>query len=416
MREPIYRSRPIEPNSARYGGERINDFIVLSEAFSNAYLIETPEGNVQLNSGMGMEAPVIEANFRKFSDAPLHTLILTQGHVDHVGGTAYFRDRNPNLRVIATDRFAEHQAYDARLAAFHRRRSAFAFRDKWADTFSYYRERGYTDFPAQDRPTPDVLVSDRLAFALGGLAFEIFAVPGAETNDSLIVWLPEHRICFTGNLFGCPFGHFPNLVTIRGDRYREALVVAEAVATVRALEPEMICYGHHGPVIGGRLIRDELTALHDAILHVHDETVRGMNEGKDVHTLMSEISLPQEMEVGQGYGMVSWSVRAIWETYSGWFHHRSTTELYSVPPSSVAADVVELAGGAPAILERAREKFAAGRNQEALHLLDMIRDAGADSAASRELCSAVHRSLLESSDNFWLSSWLRNQLRLLQTQ
>lgn len=416
MREPIYRSRPIEPNSARYGGQRINDFIVMSEAFSNAYLIETPEGNVQLNSGMGMEAPVIEANFRKFSDAPLHTLIFTQGHVDHVGGTAYFRDRNPNLRVIATDRFAEHQAFDARLASFHRKRSAFAFRDKWADTFSYYRERGYTDFPAQDRPTPDVLVSDRLAFALGGLAFEIIAVPGAETNDSLIVWLPEHRICFTGNLFGCPFGHFPNLVTIRGDRYREALVVAEAVATVRALEPEMICYGHHGPVIGGQLIRDELTALYDAIHYVHDETVRGMNEGKDVHTLMSEISLPPEMEVGQGYGMVSWSVRAIWESYSGWFHHRSTTELYAVPPSSVAADVVELAGGAPAILERAREKFAAGRNQEALHLLDMIRDAGAETAASRELCSAVHRSLLESSDNFWLSSWLRNQLGLLQTQ
>ncbi len=59
MREPIYKSRPVEPNPARYGGERVNDFIVLSEAFSNAYLIETPEGNVQLNAGMGMEAPVI---------------------------------------------------------------------------------------------------------------------------------------------------------------------------------------------------------------------------------------------------------------------------------------------------------------------------------------------------------------------
>ena len=415
MREPIYKSRPVEPNPAKYGGERINDFIVMSEAFSNAYLIETREGSVQINAGMGMEAPVIEANFRTFSDAPLHSLIFTQGHVDHVGGTAYFREKNPGLRVIASVMNAEHQAYDERLAAFRGNRSAFAFTDKFADAFNYYPEHGYTDFPAQDQPTPDVVVEDKLVFDLGGTVFEVIALPGAETNDSVIVWLPQHKICFTGNLFGCPFGHFPNLVTIRGDRYREALVVAKAVETVRALEPEMICYGHHAPVIGKQVIQDELTALYQAINHVHDETVKGMNEGKDVYTLMSEITLPPEMEVGQGYGKVSWSVRAIWESYGGWFHHRSTTELYSVPQSSLANDLVELAGGTAAILKRAGEKFAAGKNEEAIHLLDIIREAREDTAESRELGARVHEALLEKTDNFWLSSWLKNQVRLLKT-
>ena len=46
---------------------------------------------------------------------------------------------------------------------------------------------------------------------------------------------------------------------------------------------------------------------------MHDETVKGMNAGKDVHTLMAEIELPPELDVGQGYGKVSWSLRAIWE-------------------------------------------------------------------------------------------------------
>ncbi|MEH6586688.1 MAG: alkyl sulfatase dimerization domain-containing protein [Halioglobus sp.] len=414
MRVPIYKSRPVEPNPAKYGGERINDFIVMSEAFSNAYLIETPEGNVQLNAGMGMEAPVIEANFSQFSDAPVHTLIFTQGHVDHVGGTAYFREKNPGLRVIASDKSAEHQTYDKRLAAFRGNRSAFAFTDKFANAFSYYQENGHTNFPAQDTPTADVQVEDRLTFELGGIDFEIIAVAGAETNDSLIVWLPQHKICFTGNLFGCPFGHFPNLVTIRGDRYREALTVANAVDTVRALEPEVICYGHHAPIIGKQLIQDELNALFNAIHYVHDETVKGMNEGKDVHALMSEIALPPEMEVGQGYGKVSWSVRAIWESYAGWFHHRSTTELYCVPASSVAGDIVELAGGTATILERAQEKFASGQHEQAIHLLDIIGDAGADTAQSRELGRKVHETLLVQTDNFWLSSWLKNQTKLLQ--
>jgi hypothetical protein len=37
-----------------------------------------------------------------------------------------------------------------------------------------------------------------------------------------------------------------------------------------------------------------VTHRHQAINYVHDETVKGMNEGKDVHTLMSEISLRQQ--------------------------------------------------------------------------------------------------------------------------
>lgn len=104
----------------------------------------------------------------------------------------------------------------------------------------------------------------------------------------------------------------------------------------------MICYGHHAPVIRRGLIQDELTALGRAIGHVHDETVKGMNAGKDVHRLMAEISLPTDMEVGEGYGKVSWGVRAIWENDAGWFHHRSTTELYAVPQDAIHEDLVEL--------------------------------------------------------------------------
>lgn len=414
MREPIYLSRPVEPNPARYGGERVNDFILMSEAFSNAYLVETRAGNVQINAGMGMEAPVIEANFKAFTDRPVHSLIFTQGHVDHVGGTAYFREQNPGLRVIASKRFNEHQAYDKRLAPFRGNRSAFAFTEKFAEAFNYYHSHGYSEFPPQDQPTPDVLIDERMHFELGGVEFEIIALPGAETNDSMIVWLPQHRICFTGNLFGCPFGHFPNLVTIRGDRYRDALVVAHAVETVRALQPKMICYGHHAPVVGETLIQDELRALSEAIHYVHDETVKGMNEGKDVHTLMAEITLPPEMEVGQGYGKVSWSVRAIWENYGGWFHHHSTTELYATPAASVAGDLVDMAGGTEAIVARAAQRHENGEHEQALHLLDIVRDAGAETEQSQELGARVHQRLLDDSNNFWLSAWLRHQLRMLQ--
>ena len=416
MRDPIYKTRPVEPNPARLGGERINDLVVLSEAYSNCYLIQTPEGNIQINAGMGIEAPVIKRNFDSFSEDPVHYLILTQGHVDHLGGVAYFREQHPGLKVIAQASNPEHQAYDGRLGPFRGNRSAFAFTDKFANAFAYYAEQGYTGFPEQDAPTPDILFEDRHQISLGGLDIELIGVAGAETNDSLIVWLPQHKICFTGNLFGCPFGHFPNLVTIRGDRYRDALTVAAAVQTVKDLGAEMICYGHHGPVVGKEVIEAELAALHGAIILVHDETVKGMNEGKDVHTLMREIQLPPELEVGQGYGKVSWSVRAIWENYGGWFHHQSTTELYSEPRSDVHGDLLELAGGPDALTERAEQKLADQKPVEAIHLLDIVLSQHPDDAGALAAAIAAHEQLLQDSENFWLSAWLKNQIKLLQAR
>ncbi len=202
-------------------------------------------------------------------------------------------------------------------------------------------------------------------------------------------------------------------MTIRGDRYRDALTVAAAADRVLELAPEQLLVGHHDPVSGAALIREELTRLRDAIHYVHDATVEGMNAGKDVHTLMREIELPPALEVGEGYGKVSWSVRAIWEHYAGWFHHQSTTELYAVPARAVHADLVDLAGGAERVVERARVRFEGGAPVEALHLLDVVLSQPEAPTAALDLAIEIHRALERESVNFWLSAWLRRQVELL---
>jgi alkyl sulfatase BDS1-like metallo-beta-lactamase superfamily hydrolase len=142
--------------------------------------------------------------------------------------------------------------------------------------------------------------------------------------------------------------------------------------------------------------------------------VKGMNEGKTVEQLMAEIVLPPELEVGEGYGKVAWSVRAIWENYAGWFHHRSATELYAVPASSVHADLVELAGGPDAIVTRADARLAAGDSLEAIHLTEVVLDVDPDHAGAREVSIRAHERLDAASENFWLSSWLRNKMEQLR--
>jgi alkyl sulfatase BDS1-like metallo-beta-lactamase superfamily hydrolase len=410
MTEPLYRSRPggfqILPASMPEARE-IRDGIYVSEGLSNTFLINTKEGRIVVNTGMGFEAPVHKRNYDAVSDAPVRYILLTQGHVDHVGGVDLFNE--PGTEVVAQAGNAAHQADDERIAQFRAARSAFAFSEVIATSLRHMQQEGGFGTVGQSKPKPTITFEDRLEIELGGERLELLAAPGGETTDSMIIWMPERKICFAGNLFSALFGHFPNLVTIRGDRYRDPLRFVESLDRVLALEPELLLVGHHEPVEGKALIRAELERLRAAVLYVHDETVKGMNDHKDIYTLMQEITLPPELEVGEGYGKVSWSVRAIWETYAGWFHHSSTTELYSVPPTAVHADLVELAGGPDAIAERAGKKLAAGEPVEAIQLAEIVPTAEPLHRGAPEVNLAAHEALDAQSVNFWLSSWLRKQ-------
>ena len=415
MPAPLYRSRPggfaIRP-AAQPAARRINDFVYLSEGFSNSFLVLTDAGRVVINAGMGFEAPVHKRNFDAVDTSPIRYIVLTQGHVDHVGGADYFRESG--TAIIAQANNPAHQAEDVRLQPFRSARSAFAFEESVADGVRAIARQFGGAVPPQARPTPTITVDDRYAFELGGRHFELLATPGGETTDSLVVWLPQDRICFCGNLFSALFGHFPNLVTIRGDRYRDALRFIESLDRVRALAPDLLLVGHHDPIEGRELIDSELSRLRDAVQYVHDATVRGMNEGKDVWTLMREIELPAELDVGQGYGKVAWCVRAIWENYAGWFHHQSTSELYPVPVSGIYPDLVELAGGAEAVAARARARLDAGVPVEAIQLAEVALAAAPQHRAALAVSLAAHEQLESASQNFWLTSWLRRQIRTLR--
>jgi len=142
--------------------------------------------------------------------------------------------------------------------------------------------------------------------------------------------------------------------------------------------------------------------------------VAGMNEGRSVHELMRDIALPPELEVGEGYGKVSWSVRAIWEAYAGWFHARSTTELYPVPTSAVHDDLVDLAGGTEALATRARTRLDDGEPVEAIHLAEIGLSVSPDDAGCLRVSREAHEQLLAKSENFWESSWLQKCIKELE--
>ncbi|MFE7742281.1 alkyl sulfatase dimerization domain-containing protein [Nocardia sp. NPDC057455] len=409
----IYRTRPTADSIAPaldVPAVALGDDIFMSPGVSNSYAIATDAGRVIVNAGLIFEGPLRRSAYAAVP-GPTHTIITTQGHPDHWGGIAYLRE--PGTDTIMHSNYRLWRDDTQRLLGFRARNTAFGFGNISKILVERIQKMDFTGID-MSFPEPTTTFDDRLELRIGGREFVLIATPGGETTDALVVWMPAERTLFTGNLFGPLFGVVPNLSTIRGDRYRDPLRYVEALDTVLDLGAERLITGHFDPIDGTDVIEEEVRAMRDAMQWVHDRTFEGMEAGKDVHTLMSEIRLPEEFDVGQWYGKTSWNVRSIWEMYAGWFHHQSTTELYDVPIRAVATDLVH-AKGPDELVEAARAHLRAGRAVHALHLTETVLADG-DSSSAREIAIQAHELLLADTDNFWEKAWLSTTIEKLRTQ
>jgi alkyl sulfatase BDS1-like metallo-beta-lactamase superfamily hydrolase len=377
-----------------------------------AYLLATDAGRVLVNTGMGFEAPHHRRVFAEVLPGPTPYIITTQAHVDHVGGVGLFRE--PGTVYVAQAANPDCQADDARIQRF-RYGTAMVWFGGLPDVIRRIGEENPGVSMEQDRPVPDLVFEDRLSLTVGDLDLELVSTPGGETRDACVVWLPERRTALVSNLFGPLFPHFPNFNTLRGDRYRFVEPYLESVRTVRTLAPEVLITGRHVPIVGAELIDACLARLHDAVDHVHRQTLDGINAGTDVLTLMREVTLPDHLRVGQGYGRVAWAVRTIWESYVGWFRLQSSTELYPVDPREAVEDLVELVGP-DAAAARAADRLAGGEPVRALLLAEAVLAVAPGHAEARAVAVQAHEALLADGGegNFWLEGWLRHQLGRLE--
>ena len=386
----------------------IGDFIYRSAGTSASYMIVTGAGRVIVNTGMGWEAPHHRHLFGAICPGPTPYIVTTQGHVDHVGGVALFRE--PGTRYVAQANNPACQSDDARIARF-RTGTALLWFGQLAGMIGEFARRYPGVALGQDVPVPDLTFESRLALRVGELEIELIAAPGGETIDSCIVWLPQHRIALLSNLFGPLFPHFPNFNTLRGDKYRFAEPYLANARRVRELKPRLLITGRHLPIEGEELIDACLARLHGAVEYVHSETVKRINAGQDIHTIMREVTLPANLRVGQGYGKVAWAVRTIFEAYTGWFQRRATSELYATPPESGLADLASLAG-VKVVIDHARGRLAAGEPVRALALAEAAVAAEPNNSAAARLMVDVHEALLAQGGdvNFWESGWLHHQI------
>lgn len=334
---------------------KIGESIYQAIGFGNTFLVVTKAGTVVIDTSLAANAPRHKALLSSVNTGPIKYIILTHAHGDHAGGVDLWKQAG--TEVIAQRNHVDFMNYQARLNGFFAARNAAQFGMQIPRPASWPGN-------AAGRILATKLFDDKYEFELGDLKFVLMSTPG-ETPDHLTVWIPELKAAFVGDNY---YESFPNIYTLRGTQPRWALDYVNSLNKVLALKPEVVLPSHGMPIQGNAEVTKRLTRYRDAIQYVHDETVKGMNAGKDVFTLMNEIKLPANLDIGESYGKLSWSIRGIYEGYVGYFDLNPVT-MYEKPVSSVYGDIVKLAGGPDPVVKLAAEK-ADKEPVEALYLTD----------------------------------------------
>lgn len=377
---------------------RINEAIFQATGFGNTTMVVTPDGNVIIDTSLIVNAPRHKRLLQAEDDGPVKYIILTHAHGDHTGGVNAWREEG--TEIIAQDEHYEFVNYQNRLKGMFSQRNAAQFPSLNVVQLSELEiAEGVDNFGADIVPT--IIFDEEYDFELGGVEFNVLHTPG-ETYDHLSVWIPKYRAAFVGDNF---YTSFPNMYTLRGTKPRWALDYVDSINRILALKPEILIPSHGDAIIGEQQIERELTRYRDAILYVHDKTVLGMNQGKDVHTLMAEISLPSDLDIGEGYGRISWSVRGIYENYMGWFDGNPTS-MFSTPVDDAYPQLVELAGGAEAVAMLAEAQIESGDLELALHSADIALRAEPKNTRALQARLAAFKALLAASDNSNEAGWL----------
>jgi alkyl sulfatase BDS1-like metallo-beta-lactamase superfamily hydrolase len=360
----------------------------------------TRAGNVIVDSSAQANAGRHKKLLQAESSGPVKYIVLTHGHGDHTGGVALWKEEG--TQIIAQRQHVALMNYQKRLEGFFARRNAAQFARPVPKVGAWAGNYGATI-------EPTILFDDHYTFELGELKFEAFHTPG-ETEDHLTLWIPEYKAAFVGDNF---YRSFPNMYTLRGTQQRKALDYVESLNKVIALRPEILLPSHGLPVHGNAEITRLLSRYRDAILYVHDEVVKGMNAGQDVYSLMHSIRLPKELDLGESYGRLTWSIRGIYEGYAGWFDLNPAT-MYEQPAADVYPELVKLAGGPDVLARRALEHIGAGRPVDALHLTDAALAADGHHRPALEVRLKALQALRAECHNIIERGWLDHSIAATQ--
>jgi alkyl sulfatase BDS1-like metallo-beta-lactamase superfamily hydrolase len=312
-------------------------------------------------------------------ERPVTAVIYTHSHTDHFGGVLGVTSPEAvdagDCRIIAPEHFLREAIAENVIAGFAMaRRALYQFGPLLPPG-----PRGHVDCglgkaiplspPGLLAPTEDITHTGQ-ELVVDGVRIVFQLTPETEAPAEMNFFFPDGAVgpgdggwlCMAEN---CSH-NMHNLIPIRGAQARNSLMWSKYIDEAIDLygdRTEIMFASHHWPRWGGDDARGFLRKQRDMYRYIHDQTMRHANHGLTPLELAELIEFPEEYRTEAHttgyYGHLAHNVKAVYQRYLSWYDG-NPANLWKLPPTESGRRYVELAGGADALLAKAREAFHAG--------------------------------------------------------
>ena len=377
------------PNRITQELSELADGVALIESFSHVAVVDTGEGLVTFDaSGAASGSAVVEA-LRQWSDEPVHTIVYTHGHLDHVGGSrAFAADAAGRGRPLP--RVFGHEAVQTRF-------------DRYEQTSGYNKVINLRQFgggaraagDGDERPfiprgtlPPAVTYRNDHAETIGDLSFEFEHCKG-ETDDHTWTWIPEHKMISAGDQF---IWNFPNCGNPQKVQ-RYPIEWAESLRAMTAKDAELFVPAHGLPIAGRDRIQHCLHTVANTLDTLVGHVLDAMNSGATLDEIVHSVSVPAETlalpYLRPLYDEPEFVIRNIWRLFGGWYDG-NPARLKPPSDTAIGTEVAALAGGVETLIERAEALSTSGDHRLACQLIEYAVAAEPESHAVHQARAAIY--------------------------
>jgi alkyl sulfatase BDS1-like metallo-beta-lactamase superfamily hydrolase len=329
-------------------------------------------------------------------DKPVTGVIYTHSHVDHYGGVRGVlsqADIDSGLPIVAPEGFLAAAVSENVLAG-----NAMGRRATYMYGATLPKDaRGHVDAGLGKAVSmgPVSLVPNTISIretgerlTIDGVEIVFQVTPDTEAPAEMNFFFPQFgALCMAEN---CTC-QLHNLYTPRGAQVRDARAWSHYIneaADMFAADTEVLFASHHWPRWGSGEADRFLRLQRDLYKYIHDQTLRLANHGLTPIEIAEQMALPPtlaaEWHTRGYYGTLNHNTKAVYQRYLGWFDG-NPANLHKLPPVEAGQRYVEVAGGAAALLEKARAAYGRGEYRWVAELVNHLVFADPSNSEARAL-------------------------------
>jgi len=248
--KPLMQAKQVVPNVYYVQGMSEMGSSANQNFISNAGFVVTPAGVVVIDAlGSPELARRFVAEIAKVTRKPIHTVVLTHYHADHIYGLQVFKDLGAH--IVAHSAAREYLNSDT---------ARFRLEASRQDLWPWVDEK--------TRLVPaDEWLSGPKTLTVGGVRFDIQPVGPSHTAEDLVVYLPQKKVLFAGDLV------FRNRIPFVGQADSRHWI--EAMQNLLKFDTRWVVPGH-GPISNDA--QGDMTLTRDYLMYLRETMGRAAKD------------------------------------------------------------------------------------------------------------------------------------------